>query len=74
VANCAEKGQQVAPGSYNIEVMLHSVARRDSDIAICAAWMDSRGGFDSELTETAHRRSLDELTNWGRWADRTLVL
>jgi hypothetical protein len=36
--------------------------------------MDARGIFDPELTETAHRRSLDELTNWGRWADRTLVL
>jgi sulfur relay (sulfurtransferase) complex TusBCD TusD component (DsrE family) len=28
---------------------------------------------DDELTDTTHRSSLEELTNWVQWADRTLV-
>lgn len=26
-----------------------------------------------EVTDTTHRSSLEELTSWVRWADRTLV-
>jgi len=28
---------------------------------------------DAELTDTTRRSSLDELTHWLQWADRTLV-
>lgn len=28
---------------------------------------------DAELTDTTHRSSLEELTSWVQWADRTLV-
>jgi uncharacterized protein involved in oxidation of intracellular sulfur len=69
----AKKGQKVRQGYCNVEVMLHSVARRGGEIGVCAACMDSRGISDSELTDTTHRSSLDELTNWVQWADRTLV-
>src|SRR4029453_6274304 len=31
------------------------------------------GITDTELTDTTHRSSLEELTNWVQWADRTLV-
>jgi sulfur relay (sulfurtransferase) complex TusBCD TusD component (DsrE family) len=35
--------------------------------------MDARGITDGELTDTTQRSSLEELTNWVQWADRTLV-
>jgi uncharacterized protein involved in oxidation of intracellular sulfur len=35
--------------------------------------MDARGMADTELSETTHRSSLDQLTDWAQWADRTLV-
>jgi hypothetical protein len=35
--------------------------------------MDARGIGDGELTEAARRSTLEELTNWVQWADRTLV-
>jgi uncharacterized protein involved in oxidation of intracellular sulfur len=72
-ASCAKRGQKVPQGYYNVEVMLHGVARRRGEIGVCATCMDSRGISDSELTDTTHRSSLDELTNWVQWADRTLV-
>ena len=28
---------------------------------------------DAELSDTTHRSSLEQLTNWVQWADRTLV-
>jgi uncharacterized protein involved in oxidation of intracellular sulfur len=36
-------------------------------------YMDARGITDTELTDTTHRSTLEELTNWVQWADRTLV-
>jgi uncharacterized protein involved in oxidation of intracellular sulfur len=63
----------VPQGYYNVEVMLHSVARRGGEIGVCAACMDSRRISDSEVTDTTHRSSLEKLTNWVQRADRTLV-
>ena len=35
--------------------------------------MDARGLTDAELSDAAHRSSLDQLTEWTRWADKVLV-
>jgi uncharacterized protein involved in oxidation of intracellular sulfur len=72
-ASCAKKNQKVPQGYHNTEVMLHNVGRHGGDIGICGTCMDARGIGDAELTETTHRSSLDELTTWVQWADRTLV-
>ena len=53
--------------------MLRLVAKQGSEIGACGTCMDARGMTDAELCETAHRSSLDELTAWVQWADRTLV-
>lgn len=29
--------------------------------------------YGTELTDTTHRSTLEELTTWVQWADRTLV-
>jgi uncharacterized protein involved in oxidation of intracellular sulfur len=72
-ASCAKKDQKVPQGHYNTEVMLRNVGRHGGEIGICGTCMDARGITDAELTGATHRSSLDELTNWVRWADRTLV-
>jgi uncharacterized protein involved in oxidation of intracellular sulfur len=72
-ASCAKKGQKVAQGYYNAEVMLRNVGRHGGEIGVCATCMDARGIADAELADSTHRSSLEELTNWVQWADRTLV-
>jgi uncharacterized protein involved in oxidation of intracellular sulfur len=72
-ASCAKKDQKVPPGYYNLEVMLRSVGRRGGEIGVCGTCMDARGIADSELADTTHRSTLERLTDWTQWADRTLV-
>ena len=72
-AGCAKKDQKVPQGYYNTEVMLRHVGRLGGEIGVCATCMDARGMTDAELTDPTHRRSLEELTTWVQWADRTLV-
>jgi uncharacterized protein involved in oxidation of intracellular sulfur len=72
-AAVAKGGQKVPQGYYNAEVMLRGVARRGGEIGVCGTCMDARGIADGELTDGARRGSLDQLTDWTQWADRTLV-
>jgi len=72
-ASCAKKNQVVPHGFYSVEVMLRTVTRHDGEVGVCATCMDARGIADAELTEATHRSSLEELTNWLQWSDRTLV-
>jgi uncharacterized protein involved in oxidation of intracellular sulfur len=72
-AGCAKKDQKVPQGYYNTEVMLRGVGRRGGEIGVCGTCMDARGIADAELADATHRSSLEELTNWVQWADRTLV-
>jgi uncharacterized protein involved in oxidation of intracellular sulfur len=53
--------------------MLRNVGRRGGEIGVCGTCMDARGIADAELTDTTHRSTLEELTTWVQWADRTLV-
>ncbi len=71
-ASCAKRNQKVPQGFYNTEVMLRSVGRR-GEIGVCGSCMDARGIADAELTDPTHRSSLEELTKWVQWSDRTLV-
>jgi uncharacterized protein involved in oxidation of intracellular sulfur len=72
-ASCAKKDQKVPSGYYNIELMLRRVGRNGGEVGVCGTCMDARGLTDAELTDTARRSSLEELTSWLQWADRTLV-
>ena len=72
-ASCAKKNQKVPQGYYNTELMLRNVGRQGGEIGVCATCMDARGITDGELTDTTRRSSLEELTDWVQWADRTLV-
>ena len=72
-ASCAKAGQKVPQGYYNLDVMLRSVATHGGDIGVCGTCMDARGITETELAEGTHRGTLEQLTDWTQWADKTLV-
>lgn len=71
-AACAKAGQQVPNGYYKIENMIRIVGRR-GEVGVCGTCMDARGMTDDELTDGTNRGTLEELTDWVQWADRTMV-
>lgn len=72
-AACAKAFQHVPQGYYNIESMLHMVSRYGGEVGVCGTCMDARGIPVEELTEGASRSTLEQLTDWTVWADKTLV-
>jgi uncharacterized protein involved in oxidation of intracellular sulfur len=72
-AACARAGQKVPQGYYNIGDMLGSVIRRGGVVGVCGSCMDARGIADADLVDGAQRSSMDQLTEWTVWADKTLV-
>lgn len=72
-ASCAKAGQKTPNGYYNLERMLKVVTGREGQVGVCGTCMDARGIAPDELTEGAHRSTLDDLTQWTLWADRVLV-
>ena len=72
-AACAKAQQKVPQGFYNVEVMLKGPARHGAEIGVCGTCMDARGITEGELADGAHRSTLEQLADWTRWADKTLV-
>lgn len=72
-AACAKANQKVPQGYYNLEAMLKGLARRGAEIGVCGTCMDARGIADTELAEGTRRSTLEELTDWTQWAEKTLV-
>ena len=72
-ASCAKKTQKVPQGFYNIEVMLRTISKHGGEIGVCGTCMDARGVTESELAEATHRSTLDQLTEWAQWAEKTFV-
>jgi uncharacterized protein involved in oxidation of intracellular sulfur len=72
-AACAQAGQKVPQGYYNVADMLASVGRQGGEIGVCGTCMDARGMAEDRLVKSAHRGTLDELTEWTSWADKVLV-
>ena len=70
---CAMADQKVPDGYYHLDRMILSVARHGGDIGCCGTCMDARGITDDYLTKGARRSTLDELTDWTVWADKTLT-
>jgi uncharacterized protein involved in oxidation of intracellular sulfur len=72
-ASCAKSNQKVPQGYYNVEVMLRSAAKHGAEIGVCGTCMDARGITEAELAEGSRRSSLEQLTDWTQWADKTVV-
>lgn len=72
-AGVAKKAQNVPRGYYNLELMLHHVTERGGAVGVCGSCMDARGIAEGELAAGTHRSSMDQLTDWTQWADKTIV-
>jgi uncharacterized protein involved in oxidation of intracellular sulfur len=72
-ASCAQGGQKVPPGYYNIGDMLGAVIRRGGSVAICGSCMDARGMTVDHLVPGAERGSMDVLSAWTIDADKVIV-
>jgi len=72
-ASCAKANQKVPQGYYNVEVMLRGTAKHGAEIGVCGTCMDARGITEAELAEGSHRSTLEQLTDWAQWAEKTLV-
>jgi len=53
--------------------MLRGVTRHGAEVGVCGTCMDARGIGESELAEGARRGTLEQLTDWTTWAEKTLV-
>jgi uncharacterized protein involved in oxidation of intracellular sulfur len=69
---CAVAGQQLPEGHYHLDRMLKPLVRR-GEVACCGTCMDARGLEEGKLVEGARRSTLEELTDWALWAERTLT-
>jgi uncharacterized protein involved in oxidation of intracellular sulfur len=70
---CAVSGQVVPDGHYHLDRMITSAGRHDVEIGCCSTCMDARAVKDDQLTSPAHRASLDDLTDWVLWADKSVT-
>ena len=69
---CAVAGQQLAEGHYHVDRMLKPLVRR-SEVGCCGTCLDARGLRDEQLVDGARRSTLEELTDWTLWSEKTLV-
>ena len=53
--------------------MLTAAARHGAVIGLCGTCMDARGITDTTIISAARRSSLDEVTDWVLWADKTIT-
>lgn len=69
---CAKRGQKVAQGFYNIELMLNSILRR-GEVLLCGACMEARGLTDDDIVHGSRRSTMKELAERTTSADKVLV-
>jgi uncharacterized protein involved in oxidation of intracellular sulfur len=69
---CAVAGQQLPEGHYHLDRMLKPLLRR-GQVGLCGTCMDARGLREEQMVDGARRSTLEELTDWTLWADKTLV-
>jgi uncharacterized protein involved in oxidation of intracellular sulfur len=72
-AACAKAGQKVPQGFYNIGDMLGMVLRAGAEVGVCGTCIDARGIAETDMVQSAHRSTMDELAEWTQWADKVLV-
>jgi uncharacterized protein involved in oxidation of intracellular sulfur len=70
---CAVTGQKVPDGYYHLDRMITAAGRHGAEIGCCATCMDARAITDEQLHAPAHRATLEDLTDWTLWADKTVT-
>jgi uncharacterized protein involved in oxidation of intracellular sulfur len=68
---CAVGGQQLPEGHYHLDRMLKGLVHH-AQVGCCGTCLDARGVQDELLVEGTRRSTLEELTDWTLWAERTL--
>jgi uncharacterized protein involved in oxidation of intracellular sulfur len=69
---CAVAGQKLPDGHYHVDRMLLPLIRR-GEVGCCGTCLDARGLDEQLLVDGARRSSLEQLTDWTLWADKTLI-
>ena len=69
---CANRGQKVPQGFYNLELMVNSIARK-GEVLLCSACMDARGITDEAIVDAARRSTMKELAEHTQKAEKVLV-
>ncbi|MFZ5472227.1 MAG: DsrE/DsrF/TusD sulfur relay family protein [Myxococcota bacterium] len=72
-AACAQRGQKVPQGYYNIERMMVVVTQHGGLVGVCGTCMDARGIGEANLVEGTQRSSLDEWAAWTLEADKVVT-
>lgn len=72
-AACAQAGQGVPSGYYNVETMLKNLVRHGGEVGVCGSCMDARGLVAERLVEGTRRSSLEEWAQWTIEADKVVV-
>ena len=70
---CAVAGQQLPNGYYHLDKMITAASRHGATVGLCGSCMDARGITDEMVIADARRSSLDEVTDWALWADKTIT-
>ena len=70
---CAVAGQRVPDGHYHVDRMIRLLLNHHATVGCCGTCLDARGLAVEQLVEGARRSTMEELADWIRWADRTLV-
>lgn len=70
---CAQTGQHVPSGFYNIETMLTIVVRHGAEVGVCGTCMDARGITEDRLVPGTRRSSLAEWAQWTIDADKVVT-
>src|SRR3970282_684093 len=71
-AACAKAGQKVPQGFYNIGDMLGMTLRAGAEVGVCGTCIDARGIAETDLVQSAHRSTMDDVTTWTRWEDKVM--
>jgi len=69
---CAVAGQQLPDGHYHLDRLLKGLLHHAA-VACCGTCLDARGLSEEQLVDGARRSTLDELTDWTLWAEKTLT-
>lgn len=72
-AACAQAGQRVPTGYYNVGTMLKGLVRHGGEVGVCGSCMDARGISAENLVEGTRQSSLDEWAQWTIEADKVVV-
>jgi len=70
---CSVAGQKPPSGFYNIERMLVNLTRNAVSIGVCGSCREARAIGDERLIAGVRGSSMEELTEWTRWAEQVLV-